>query len=174
MFGVSLLTQPKRMLSLLSKHGRLPNEGEKKKGEVVTCFYSHSWAHEELHPNIDVEHPCLIDSSVVSDKVIAYWLPPKPIDLSRRTGVNTTFLYKSTSGLLLRQLVQRHHPDEYRILVASMEMLLFNVIDKFAQWPSIPPKVLMRALVICTVHFALFYSSGKGVFSGTMHNKFGI
>jgi hypothetical protein len=89
-----------------SKHGRLPNEGGKKKGEVVTCFYCHSWAHEELHPNIDVEHPCLIDSGVVTDEVIADWLPPEPLDLSRHTSVNTTILYKSTSGLLLRQHVQ--------------------------------------------------------------------
>ena len=92
----------------------------------MTCFYSLSWAHEELHPNIDVEHPCLIDSGVVTDEVIADWLPPKPLDLSRRTGVNTTYVYKSTSGLLLRQHVQRrHHPDEYRILVDSMETSSF-------------------------------------------------
>ncbi len=54
-----------------SKPSRLASESGKYNGEAVTCFYCHSWDHYELHPNIDIEHPCLIDSGLVADEIIA-------------------------------------------------------------------------------------------------------
>jgi len=103
-----------------SRPGRAVGEGGKQVGEAVTCFYCYSWDHEELHPSIDVEHPCLIDSGLFGDENIAEWLPEEALDNARRATSSSTFLYKSSSSQLLRQHVLRHHPHELRIIEAGM------------------------------------------------------
>jgi hypothetical protein len=55
-------------------------------------FYCYSWNHDELHPSIDVEHPCLINSCLFGEENIAEWLSEEPLDNHRRAGTLVTVL----------------------------------------------------------------------------------
>jgi len=102
------------------KPGRTAVESGKQVGEAKTCFHCYSWDHDELHPSIHVEHPCLIDSGLFGDENIAELFHEEPLSNSRRYGISSTFLYKSSSSQLLRQHVLRHHPHELRIIETDM------------------------------------------------------